>query len=293
MPDVNPLGGDAVVSEDVEVQESATSTEEVTTAEASETSEDHEQDSQSEDEQSKPKKSEVPAGVQKRLDKLTAKMREQERRAQELERELAKYRDTKPAAAEAKPTGKPTVDKFATYDEYVEALADWTAEQKLAKTLEAQKAESQKAAEQQRTQARNREWEKSVAEARKAHADYEDAIQEAAEAQEAGEIPILTPETFAAIMETDSKAEIMYYLAKNRADLERLANATGPRVLIELGKIEAKLTAPAQEKPPKVTTAPKPPSTVTGRAKGSFDPNDPNVSTDEWFKREKERLRKR
>jgi hypothetical protein len=222
--------------------------------------------------QFKPKKSDVPEGVQKRIDKAVAKQREAERRAEELERRLAE-KETQPAKAaevttEAK--DKPTPDKFSTYEEYVEALTDWKTDQKLAIARKAEAAEAQKRAEGEQKQSRAKEWVASEAEAREAHADYDDAIQEAAEAIKEGKLPAISDQTFAAIMETDSKAAILYHLAKNRADLERLASAPASRVMFELGKIEAKLAAPVQETEKKVAKAPKPPTPVNNRSASSI-----------------------
>lgn len=290
MPEANAFAGvDAEVSEVEEVQQPAEQSESAEESGTSENSEQEQNQDRDDKGQFKPKFSK---DVQKRIDKLTAQRREAERRAAELERKLAERETQATKPAEQKTSDKPTPDKFGTYEEYVEALTDWKTEQKLAREREQRKAETEKAVEAERQKTLGHSWQESEAKARKEHADYDEVIQEAAEAIRDGELPKISDSTFRAIMETDSKAEILYHLAKNREDLEQLASATGSRVYLELGKIEAKLNTPAQEKP-KVTGAPKPPSTVGGRANKSFDPNDPSVDINEWMKRERERTAKR
>lgn len=254
------------------VEETAATEPEATTEEASEPSTTEQEESRERDEkgQFKPKKSDVPEGVQKRIDKAIAKQREAERQAEEYRRQLEEVQAKKPAETktEAKVSeGEPTPDKFETYEQYSKALARWEAKQVIAEEREREATESKKRVEGERSQSVNRAWNASLAAAKEAHPDYDDVIQETAEAIKSGELPGVSDEVYAAILETDSKAEIMYYLAKNRADLERLTSVPANRVMFELGKIEAKLAAPVQENEKKAAVkAPKPPTPVGNRS---------------------------
>jgi hypothetical protein len=78
--------------------------------------------------QEKPKRS-----ARERINELT-------KRAHEAEREVQRLRE----ASERKPAEsaeKPNPDKFGSYDEYVEALADWKADQRVAESFKRRDAE--------------------------------------------------------------------------------------------------------------------------------------------------------
>ena len=75
------------------------------------------------------------------------------------------------------------------------------------------------------------------------------------------------------IIESDKGGEIAYYLGKNPSvarDLFEKFAANDPRALVELGRIEARLSAPAAKT---VSTAPKPATTLNGGSNPlQFDP---------------------
>lgn len=218
----------------------------------------------------KPKESDVPPGVQKRIDKAVAKQREAERRAEEAERKLAETA-AKPAevkeAAKESAEAKPDVSKYTTYEDYIEALTDWKARQVLASARKADAEAAAKAKEQEERETVLTDWEQSELASKEAHEDYQEALDAASDIK-------LSPELQAAIMLSDSKTELAYYLATNREELERLAAVPTYRIGYELGKLEGKIDAPASEPVHKEKrTAPKPPSPVGSRAtSNSSDP---------------------
>lgn len=199
--------------------------------------------SEEEQESADPDRPKGKGGFQRRIDKLTAKIHE-------LEGKLAPVA-APPKAEEAKPEGKPVLDKFDSYDAYIEALTDWKVEQH-EKTRRDSEVKAKAEAE---VRTKVTAWEQSQTAAREKHDDYDDAV----EAVSHIKVP---PTVQRAIVESDSKAELAYHLAKNPGELERIVALEPLKAAIELGKLEAKLTQPAEPKP-KASSAPKPPKPVT------------------------------
>jgi len=175
---------------------------------------------------------------------------------------------------------KPTVDQFEDYEQFIEAVADWTADKKL---LEREYKQQQTQATERQKTAIEKHQERANAIAT-VHADYDEAIEAVAD--------IIFPNTtIESIFESDHSAEVIYFLGKNRAEAERIAKLPPVKQLIEIGKIEAKFEKKDEPPPPKrVTQAPAPITPVN--AKPSLAPDPANMSDDEWLAHERERLRK-
>ena len=207
-------------------------------------------------------------GVQARIDELT-------RARHEAEREAAYWRGVaaKPEAkAPAEPAAqeRPTPDKFEKYDDYVEALAEWKAEAKVAEAvqkLESKATQSKQAAEQD---TRAKTWADRTAAFSKAQPDFTE-VMSTADVQVAGHV-------MDALLESEKGPELAYHLAKNPDEAARISQLPQNRALVELGKLEASL----QTKPvlKSVTKTPAPISPVgSGRA---TTPNLADMSMDEY-----------
>ena len=213
--------------------------------------------------QFKAKESDVPAGVQKRIDKAVAKQREAERRAEEAERRLAEI-SARPAAVKAPATTAddepgPTLDQFDDYDKFIDARTEWRTKQTL-KAERQREAELRAAASQQEAgRAAKAAWDESEAETREHRADYQEVMDSVKDIE-------LTPAAHFFIFQSDLKAELAYYLGQNREELERINHLEPHRMAYELGKIEARLDAPQRsvKAERKVTSAPRPPKPVRG-----------------------------
>lgn len=190
-------------------------------------------------------------GVQSRIDELTRQARQAERDAAYW-RTLAERQAT-PQQAQPEPA-KPTPEKFGDYAEYVEALTEWKAEQKIRQTLGARDAEMAERAAQQAKAARAQTFEQRAIEARTAMPDFDSVVGSAT-------TPV-APHVMEAILDSDVGPQIAYHLAKNPADAERLSAMPERAALREIGRIEASLARPAAPAPapaaPKVTNAPPP-----------------------------------
>jgi len=89
-----------------------------------------------------------------------------------------------------------------------------------------------------------------------------------------------------AMLEDEHGAEMLYYLAKNPKELERIAGLTPASAVLAIGKLSVALTPPASPEngKPRITGAPKPPPPSGRSAKMISDSlDDPDVQKD--FKR--------
>lgn len=237
------------------------------------------------DEAQPPEPEKKPDGVQKRINELTAKARAAERRAEILERELeARQRQPEPAKQEPDaPQGKPTIDQFQSYDEYVEALTDWKTDQKLAAREQAAEAKKTQSTQQAEHQALYERHQQQVTDGRGKYSDFDEKV------MDNPDLPI-TPSMVKALAESDAGADIAYYLADHLEEAADIASMSPTRQAIALGRIEAKLAS----KPPAKTVSAAP-APVGSQLNGGASPSkaDPSKMTDaEWAKWSEEQAKK-
>jgi hypothetical protein len=228
-----------------------------------------------------------PKGLQKRFRELTGKIAD-------LEAKLAAATAGKPVEEKgsASPTGgnakdaEPKPEGFATYDEYVRALSQWTA--KAAYKAEAEQAKAQTEAKTERDT-----WETRKAEAAKT-AGYEDIE----EVLEAADIPI-TPVMQRALLRSEVGPKLAHYLAKNEEEAARIAKLDPLDAALAMGAIEATIRAASSSKVAveikKVSKAPKPPTPVAGgsRKTGVELMTDPETSFEDFERTRNAQLRRR
>jgi hypothetical protein len=241
------------------------------------------------------------SGAEKRIKQLLAEKKE-------LERKLAGKQDVQPESSPApepqstrtKPTandndkdGKP---KYSTYEDFVEDLADWKAEQRMetAKREQAQQ-ESQKALKSKLDEARAR------------YDDADDVIFPANQAIQNAKMPLVVKEVFA---QSDVFIDLCYVVGSDPEELKKFISLaqTNPRAAIgkvfeyergireELSKESStprddkgKFTAPEAKK----TSAPKPPSPVGGASSRAFDVSDESLSAEQWALKRNQDIQKR
>ena len=100
------------------------------------------------------------------------------------------------------------------------------------------------------------------------------------------------------IVSSENGPELMYELAKNREEYERIAKLSPLAVARELGKLEVKLAARASEQkaePKKLTKAPQPiePVGSGGAGKVRKSITDPDISQAEYERLRREQLKRR
>jgi hypothetical protein len=214
-----------------------------------------------------PQRPALPKGVQKRIDRLT---REKYRLQAELE--VARKQAPQPEP-QAKPAadGAPKPDQFKSYEEFLEARAEWKAEQRVGTLLGELREKAQRQAGQAEQEKLQSQWEKRVGEALTTYDDFEEVAL-------SPEVPISEP-MMAAILRSPKGADVAYHLGKNRELAAQIAGLDPIGAAIRIGEIAATITKPA---PKKTSDAPAPINPVGGRAAAQKDPT--KMSTDEWMR---------
>lgn len=233
-------------------------------------------------------------GAEKRIKQLLAKTKELEAQLakqdvkQEVKAESSTVQATrnKPTAEDKAADGNP---KYSTYEDFVEDLADWKAEQR----IETVKREQ---AQQEAMKALNSTLEK----ARERYEDADDVIFPAAKTISEAKIPRAVKEVFEG---SDLFVDLCYVVGSDPDELKKFIKLaeTNPRAAIgkvfdyergikeELGKTKDGGKAPE----PKKTSAPKPPSPVNGASSRAFDVSDESLSPDEWMRKRNEQVRRK
>jgi hypothetical protein len=226
-----------------------------------------------------------PGSRQRRIDKL---IRENEELRSQLQGKPAEPARPAEPAKPAQPPGKPKLEDFQTLEDYQEALTDWkldARDQKKRDDDAQQKAQDQRAASQA-------DWVKRQDVARKQHDDYDEVTARLSKVPD-------SPGSFAAadaIVDDENGAELAYYLGKHPEEVKRIAGLSPVSAIREIGKLSATLSpSPATENgKPKISSAPKPPPSLTRPAKTSSDDiNDPDVQRDwkRWNKAREAQLK--
>jgi len=210
--------------------------------------------------------SDKPRGVGKKIAELVKRSEDAELRAQ-AEREeklrilalLEEHRGKKAEPEEKQPTDpepvRPAKADFPDADAWEQALVDyadkkaaWTARREIqAAQAEEQRKRELQAIEEGQEKAR-REYNERVQKVKEQFTDYD-------EVAESPDVQVPIPVAYAIINDPDGPA-IQYYLGKHPDEAKKLFDMSPPQQLVALGKIVAKMAAPAPApEPPK----PKPP----------------------------------
>lgn len=217
-------------------------------------------------EQPRDEKGKFKSPVQDRIDELT-------RARREAEREAAYWRQRATPVQEPTPQAKPTADQFKDYGEFVEALADWKADQKVTEALKARDADTAKSAEQRAHETKAQTFVERQTAAKTSIPDY-DAVVSAAD------VPI-SRHVEEVILDSDKGPELVYHLAKNPAEAARISALSPLAAARELGRIEATLGQAAPATKP-VTKAPAPMKPTSGN--GSSPTTDPSKMSHEEYR---------
>ena len=233
-----------------------TVTEELQQSEQQEAAEKPEEGDEGDDHGGEEKPPEKPGrSARERINELT-------KRAHEAEREAQRWRE----AAERKtadPSEKPNPDKFGSYDEYVEALADWKADQRVAESFKRRDAERSQAAEARAAEAKAQAWAERQSEFREATPDYDAVVGKSAVQ--------IAPHVVDTLLDSESGPELAYHLAKRPETVKRI-NALSPlSAARELGRIEATLSNPAAPQFKPASKAPAPITPVRSSAPAAVD----------------------
>lgn len=224
----------------------------------------------------KPEKTFTQAELDEILEKRLSKER---RKREELNRRLVVTEELvlkgKPAEAPKAPEGDgaPVREKFDSYEAFLEAKAEWKAEQAVERRMAKVQEEQAKASDERK---RGEVQEGFRATAEKLAKEIPD-FNEVMENSEAA----ITRTMSQAIMEAgEVGVRVAYHLAKNPDEAQRIAALSVSRQAAEIGKLEAKLASePAPKKPSK---APDPITPVSGKRTSSADDMPDPQDTKAW-----------
>lgn len=203
----------------------------------------------------KPKKS---GRFQKRIDRLTKRASEAERRAAEAEARLSEFESKGKGEDASNNEDEPDPGDYESYNDYLDALADWKSEHK-GKTAN-DKPQGKQEKKQDKEPESDPDFDDAVAEVTEAfndtrnkHKDFDEVISQ--------QDLIITKDMVKALAETEEPGEIAYYLGKHKDEASRIAALPVLAQAKEIGKLEARL----QKKPgKKLPSAPEPIDPVRG-----------------------------
>lgn len=172
--------------------------------------------------------------IQKRLAKEARRL---EREITErVQREHRPPEPTKPVVSDA--PGKPVLKDFPDYESWVEAVADWRADQKIEARIKAETEKAQKAHEMRARAERSRYLQERVVEkGSELYEDFEDVM--------LNEKLTITDAMLDAFAEMDQGPVVAYYLGEHPEEAKRIAGLSAYAQGRELDKIAATLTKPA------------------------------------------------
>ncbi len=221
---------------------------------------------------------------QRRIEKLIGERARLEGELEALKRQLAEKQPqpkpeekTEPAGEHTQPQEsqpgsetasgrpKPKLEDFESYEEFVEALTDWKAEEKAA----ALRAELRAAEERQTAEARQAEerrplvdrWNERAAKLREQYADFDEVTSNEASAKLE-----VTAVMAGACFESEVGPDIAYYLGKHPEETRAIAKLPPVRQAAAIGRIEERLLAsakrptsqPSEPAPKKTPETPRP-----------------------------------
>lgn len=166
-------------------------------------------------------------------------------------------------------TEKPTRSNYADDAGYIDALVEYKTDQRMADIEK--KMQEQTARVKEMTAFEIRE-----ADIRKEISDYDEIVNGAID------VPV-SESVVSAIKASPNGPAIRYYLAQNPDIAEELINLSPVQAILEIGRLETKINAPAKKPAIRPSGAPEPVKPATGtRGKNTVDRE--RMSDDEWRK---------
>jgi hypothetical protein len=154
---------------------------------------------------------------------------------------------------------EPQRESFDSLEDYHRALARHEARQEASKIVEGQRKVQTEQERQARANASDaavaKTWESSESAFKKEATDYDEVVGEFISA----ELPSLDQSAKRAILESDIGPKLLYHMAKNPDEAERIARLSPVRQVIEIGKMEERVSPVKQS-----SKAPPPVSGVKG-----------------------------
>jgi len=211
--------------------------------------------------------------LERRFSEIT-KQREEARKEAQQEREARQALEQRLAALENQKTQrvnpideKPQPSQFSDAFEYAEALAEYTADKRIAE-MKQQEAQAKEAEARQKV---IQSWATKVETAKASLPDFDQIV--------ASSDVVVNDDIRDAILESDVGPQILYHLAENEEVGKRIAGLSPKAALREIGKLEARFEAkPEAEKTAPVvrSKAPAPIQPIRGGKNAPDVPMDSN-----------------
>ena len=192
--------------------------------------------------------------LERRFSEIT-KQREEARKEAQQEREArlaleqrlaALEQQQKPQQAAPAADAEPQPSQFSDAFEYAKALAEYTADKRLAER-DRQIAEAKEAEKRQEV---IQTWAKKVESAKAELPDFDDIV--------ASSDVVVNDDIRDAILESDVGPKILYHLAENEDIAKKIAGMNQKAALREIGKLEARFEAKAEPEKPSIVKSKAP-----------------------------------
>ncbi len=174
-----------------------------------------------------------------------------------LEAEVARLSQTQtgqnqPEVKKAESTGKPTPDKYPNWDEYLEALTDYKANEIVDKKLGERDNKAREQEQNKIVETKRQTFDQQKTELKKTIPDLDEVLSEYDDVT-------INPNLGAAIIDSDMAVQVAYEIAKNPEKFEKLNDPKMGLIAInkEIARIEARLESGNSEAA--VTTKAPPP----------------------------------
>ena len=235
------------------------------------------------DDSAQPKKT----GAERRIDELTRLRRDAERDRDHWRQQAQRQTPAPQEAAKPEATvAAPRLEDFEYDESKYQAAVLKHATTEAARLV---REELRQEREREQGETRQRTFKSREDELAKKHTDYHEVTRD-------DTLPV-SKVMAEIIRESDIGPELLYHLANNRDEAERIYALPAMAAALALGRITAKLEVPASapvQKP--VSKAPPPPPKIEGTDAtvrvDSTDPNSDKLSDAAWFKAEEARVKR-
>lgn len=207
-----------------------------------------------------------------RFKEVYHKWKEGEREAEELRKENEDLR-SRLQAPSSESEKEISYEAYGYDDEkYIDALV----KDRLAKEMRAMEEANRRRAEEEKAQAKVREFRDRQADYSAKHPEYEEDVQR-------NQYVDFPPAVKAALVEVENGVEVHHFLLRNPNEINRLGGLPPWQAAMEIGKMSARVNSSPT---PSVTQAPPPIKNVNGGAPLPLDDirYNPEVSMDDYYK---------
>lgn len=145
--------------------------------------------------------------------------------------------------ADTAPSGRPNRADFDDDDDFIEAVADWKADEKIQATLVSERQRTEQAQRQQHVAQAQQTYAEREQTTRTRHADYDEVV--------GGSDVVLSEAATAAILDSEYGPDVVYYLAQHPEAADTLNRQTTAMGLGRaLGRLESVVQTPNDTDPP-------------------------------------------